>query len=177
MMMNKNMLVRQMMLLNSTSSRVLMGNSMVRGFYYPDANHHHLNQEVSDRNQSPIMLLPLKTCIIKCKSLFSQLFWPSASSSVWATASAILTPSAGMACLWPTRRTGTLRMTTLTLRPVSSSMMPSRESSTSISTIVRSSSRVSRTASTSSCPCIPLSDDSMSWQGSVALGCLTSLRA
>ena len=45
--MNKNMLVRQMMLLNSSSSRVLMGNSMVRGFYYPDANHHHLNQEVS----------------------------------------------------------------------------------------------------------------------------------
>ena len=54
-MMNKNMLVRQMILLNS-SSRLLMGNSMVRGFYYPDANHHHLNQEVSARKQSPIII-------------------------------------------------------------------------------------------------------------------------
>ena len=54
-MINKNILVRQMILLNS-SSRLLMGNSMVRGFYYPDANHHHLNQEVSARKQSPIII-------------------------------------------------------------------------------------------------------------------------
>ncbi len=37
--------MRQMVMLNNTN-RVL-GNFAIRGFYYPDANHHHLNQEVS----------------------------------------------------------------------------------------------------------------------------------
>ena len=45
MMMNKSSFMRQIMLLNNSSS--VLGSFAVRGFYYPDANHHHLNQEVS----------------------------------------------------------------------------------------------------------------------------------
>ena len=51
--MNKSSFMRQMILLNN-SSRVL-GTFAFRNFYYPDANHHHLNQEVSEKDQ--IMLI------------------------------------------------------------------------------------------------------------------------
>ena len=47
MMMNKTSFMRQMLLLNN-SSRGVLGSFALRGFYYPDANHHHLNQEVSE---------------------------------------------------------------------------------------------------------------------------------
>ena len=43
-MLNKAIFARQLVLMNNTSK--LMTTFALRGFYYPDANHHHLNQEV-----------------------------------------------------------------------------------------------------------------------------------
>ena len=42
-MLNKGVLVRQLVLLNNTSSSTVLAKAAIRGFYYPDANHHHLN--------------------------------------------------------------------------------------------------------------------------------------
>ena len=47
MMLNKGLFVRQLVLLNNCTSSRLLAKGAIRGFYYPDANHHHLNQEVS----------------------------------------------------------------------------------------------------------------------------------
>ncbi len=65
-MLNKGLFMRQLVLLNNTSSsrRVLLGSAAIRGFYYPDANHHHLNQEVS---------LEKLMCV---KTTFKQLIQP-----------------------------------------------------------------------------------------------------
>ena len=50
MMLQRSLLSRQLVLLNNcgvTPQSKLLTNLMVRSFYYPDANHHHLNQEVN----------------------------------------------------------------------------------------------------------------------------------
>ena len=44
MMLQKNLLARQLVLMNQNNKALT--SLMIRSFYYPDANHHHLNQEV-----------------------------------------------------------------------------------------------------------------------------------
>ena len=49
MMLQKSLFSRQLVLMNNcvAPQSKLLTNMMIRSFYYPDANHHHLNQEVS----------------------------------------------------------------------------------------------------------------------------------
>ena len=44
MMLQKNLLARQLVFMNQNNKALT--SMMIRTFYYPDANHHHLNQEV-----------------------------------------------------------------------------------------------------------------------------------
>ena len=46
MMLQKNLLARQLVFMNQNNKALT--SMMIRTFYYPDANHHHLNQEVFD---------------------------------------------------------------------------------------------------------------------------------
>ena len=44
MMLQKNLLAKQLVLMNQNNKALT--SMMMRSFYYPDANHHHINQEV-----------------------------------------------------------------------------------------------------------------------------------
>ena len=46
MMLQKSTFARQLVLMNQGNK--MLTSMMLRTFYYPDANHHHLNQEVFD---------------------------------------------------------------------------------------------------------------------------------
>ena len=58
MMLQKSLFNRQLILMNNcmTPQSKLLTSLMVRTFYYPDANHHHLNQEVSDHHYNLIII-------------------------------------------------------------------------------------------------------------------------
>lgn len=121
-----------------------MTQMMVRNFYYPDANHHHLNQEVSkwfdERSEcSPTFLLRESSRLLERDSDITIL-------------------KDGKVYLWHLRQTGTVKTIALTLRLAYWSMTPSNVNSTSISTTERSCCKVSKIASISSCPSILLSE-------------------
>ena len=52
MMLQKNLLARQIVLMNQNNKALT--SLMIRTFYYPDANHHHLNQEVFECPSHPL---------------------------------------------------------------------------------------------------------------------------
>ena len=135
MMMNKNSgFMQAAKLMTAKPSTVSL---MTRAFYYPDANHHHLNQEVSHKE----MLTEL-TC--------SLMFLPRESLRQSEIVCATLILKDGMESQSLSRLTGTVRMITLTLRHACWCTTHWNVSSASISTTEGSCFSQCKTASTSS---------------------------